>query len=52
MIYVSVGNTLHGDVSKRASTLLGRGVRVSSAALQLVGVRAAPRALEGRVAGA
>lgn len=48
---VTVGTALHG-VGVRAAALLLGAARVCSCALQLVGVRAAPRAIEGRDAGA
>lgn len=52
LVHVAVGNTLHGDVGVRAPALLLGATRVRSATLQLVGVRAAPGAIEGRDAGA
>lgn len=52
LVHVTVRNTLHGVVGVRASALLLGAAWVCSATLQLVGVRAAPRAIEGRDAGA
>lgn len=52
VVHVAAGDALHGDVGVRAPALLLRATGVRSAALQVVSVCAAPRAVVGGDAGA